>query len=248
MDSWRDVEAGLDVLLSGADACMKGPRLQELCTALQQLIDREDSGNSSVLSCVQCFVKTLKLLAKLLILRKRARDWKQQDYSSRVALALAAATAVLEHPSLLVNPVAAGKMGKKLLADTQLLPLAAAAQQEVAQLLTVTAQQHQQHQGKALLPVAELLLLWWLAAQHLWSLCPYRQSFAKGTTAAAAQYYAFHLQAVELAAALVQTAGRDCTTGQFLAVTEVGGQVPSSVVPPFLRVLSCSAQRVGVYS
>jgi hypothetical protein len=232
MDHWSNIDSGLDALLSCTNARLKGPRLQEVCTAMQQRIDSEDADNNSVRSRVQCFIKTMELLAKLLSARKRARDWKQQEYSCRIGIVLAAATAVLEQPSLLANPVVAGKLGKKLLADTQLLALVAAAQQEVAQLLTAQVQQQQQpgnqqqqqgQQGQGLLlHVGQELLLWWLGAYPLWGMSSHRQSLAKGKSAAAAQwYFVYHMPAVELAAAVVQAAGPNCTFEHFRTVAHV---------------------------
>jgi hypothetical protein len=141
MKVWKEVEAGLDVLLSDAQACMKGPELQDVCSTLQTFCaagfnsSNKPRDTTEVLDCLQCFVKAMQLLAKLLSARKRARDWKQQEYSSRVCTVLAAATAVLQHPSLYVTASAGGKMCVRMLGDTDLMPLVAAAQQEVAQLL-----------------------------------------------------------------------------------------------------------------
>jgi hypothetical protein len=180
----------------------------------------------------------MQLLAKLLSTRKRARDWKQQEYSSRVCTVLAAATAVLQHPSLYVNSSAGGKMSKRMLGDTDLMSLVAAAQQEVAQLLLAHAQQKQQQQQQQhqhpgnqqqqqqslvlLLSLAQQLLLWWYEASRLWLLHPDRSKHAEAATAAAAEgYWAYQQQAVELASAVLQAAGRSCTTEQFLVLIKV---------------------------
>jgi hypothetical protein len=185
---------------------------------------------SEILDCLQCFVKGMQLLAKLLSARKRARDWKQQEYSSRVATVLAAATAVLQHPSLYVTASAGGKMCVRMLGDTQLMSLVATAQQEVAQLLLAHTQQQQQQPGDQqqqshtlLLSVAQQLLLWWCEASKLWSLHPDRSKHVEAATAAAADgYWAYQLQVVELASAVLQAAGHNCTSEQFLVLVKVG--------------------------
>jgi hypothetical protein len=83
--------------------------------------------------------------------------------------------------------------------------------------------QQQQQQGQALLlQVAHQLLLWWVAALQLWQHNAGRDNLTRATTAAAAEgYFAHHVQAVELATALAQAAGRSCTPEQFQAVTQV---------------------------
>jgi hypothetical protein len=201
---------------------MKGPQLQEVCTALQQQIDSGTPVGSSVLECLRCFTKTMRLLAKLLEDPKYAQCWAKHEYSNRVSTTLAAATAVLQHPSLHVNPIASGKMAKRLLGDTRLLLLVAAAQHEVAQLLTGPTHQRLGKGHQLLSLLAQQLLLWWLEAQRLWLHHPDRENLARASTVAVAQgYYAYHLQAVELAAAVVQSAGRMCSTKDFLIMAEV---------------------------
>jgi hypothetical protein len=125
-------------------------------------------------------------------------------------------------------------MSTKLLADTELLGLVAAAQREITQLVSTQhsqqpgdqqqKQQRQQQQGQALLlQVAQQLLLWWVEAHRLWQYNPGRGSLASATTAAAAEgYFAHHVQAVELAAAVAQSAGHNCTPQQFLVLAQVG--------------------------
>jgi hypothetical protein len=108
----------------------------------------------------------------------------------------------------------------------------AAAQREVTQLLSTQhsqqpgdkQQKQQQQQGQPqLLQIAQQLLLWWVEAHHLWQRNPGRLSLVSATTAAAAEgYFAHHVQAVELAAALLQAAGHNCTPEQFLVLTQVG--------------------------
>ena len=206
MSTWVGVNAGLIVLLYDVQACLKGQQLQQVCSTLQTLCAAEINsskpwGTRERLHCVQSFVKAMQLLAKLLSARKRARDWKQQENSSRVSTVLAAATAVL-HPSLYANTSAGGKMCKRMLGDTDLMPLVAAAQQEVAQLVLAHAQQQQhqhqhpgnqqQHQQQSLvllLSLAQQLLLWWCEASTLWLLHPDRSKHAEATTAAAAEGY-----------------------------------------------------------
>jgi hypothetical protein len=224
MDGWKAIEAGLNALLSGPEACMKGPQLLMFCSAVQHQTRSSTPAGSSALDCVRCFIKTMQLLAKLLSDPKYAQCWAQHDYSSRVSTALAAATAVLKHPSLHVNPVAAGKMAKRLLGDTRLLLYVAAAQHEVAQLLAGPTH-GRQAKGHDLLPqLAQQLLLWWLEAQRLWLHNPDRDALGRASTVAVAGgYYAYHMQAVELAAAVVQSAGHNCPTEDFLIVAEVKG-------------------------
>lgn len=111
----------------------------------------------------------MQLLAKLLSARRRARLWAQPEYVGRVAATVDAARAVLKHPSLHANPVASGKMARRLLGDTELLLIMAAAQQEFAQLLTVPQQLQPgkpSHQLLLLL-LAHKLLLWWVEAHRL---------------------------------------------------------------------------------
>jgi hypothetical protein len=135
-----------------------------------------------------------------------------------VGTTLETAIAVLTHPSLHANPVASGKMARRLLADTQLLPLVAAAQQEVAELLTgPTFQQLCSRDQGLLLLLAHRLLFWWSEAQRLWLHNPDRDTLGRSSTAATAEgYYAYHLQAVELAAALAQAEAANCTTEEFV--------------------------------
>jgi hypothetical protein len=60
-------------------------------------------------------------------------------------------------------------------------------------------------------------------ALQLWQHNPARVNLAKATTAAAAEgYFAHHVQAVELAAAMLQVAGHNCTPEQFLVLAQVG--------------------------
>jgi hypothetical protein len=220
MAGWSVVEAGLDALLSSSN--LKGPHLLMVCTAVQQQTLNSTPAGTNVLECLRCFTKTMQLLAKVLSSQKRGLGWAQHEYGSRVSVTLAAATAVLKHPSLHVNPVASGKMARTLLGDTQLLLLVAAAQQEVAQLLAGPTH-GRLRKGHALLPqLAHQLLLWWLEAQRLWLHNPDRDTLAS-TAAAAPEYYGCHMQAVELAAAVVQSAGRSSTTEVFLTVAEVRG-------------------------
>jgi hypothetical protein len=174
----------------------------------------------------------MQLLAVLLTARRRARDWKQQDFSSNIAAVLAAATAVLRCSGSQSKTIRA-KMSVRLLSE-RLLGLVAAAQREVTQLLSTQhsqqsgdqqqKQQRQQQQGQAqLLQVAQQLLLWWVEALQLWQHNPARVNLAKATTAAAAEgYFAHHVQAVELAAAMLQVAGHNCTPEQFLVLAQVG--------------------------
>jgi hypothetical protein len=173
----------------------------------------------------------MQLLVNLLAARRRARDWKQQDFSSRTVAALAAATAVLRC-SVKQSKTISVKMSTRLLAETGVLSHVAAAQREITQLLSTQHSQHsgdqqqkQQQQGQPqLLQIAQQLLLWWVEAHHLWQGNPGRLSLASATTAAAAEgYFAHHVQAVELAAAVLQVAGHKCTPEQFVVLTQVGG-------------------------
>jgi hypothetical protein len=61
-----------------------------------------------------------------------------------------------------------------------------------------------------------------VAALQLWQHNTGRDNLAIAETAAGADgYFAHHVQAVELAAALAQAAGRSCTPGQFVVLTKV---------------------------
>jgi hypothetical protein len=61
-----------------------------------------------------------------------------------------------------------------------------------------------------------------VAALQLWQHNSGRDNLAEATTGAGAdEYFAHHVQAVELAAALAQAAGHSCTPEQFCAVTQV---------------------------
>lgn len=239
--SWKSVEVNLDALLSGRSACLKGPGLHEMCSVVEHLAGFKPP-NEAVVSSLRCFQKVMQLLAKLLSSRRRARDWKQQDYSSRVCTALAAATAVLRCPGIQPSHIAA-KLSNKLLADTELFGLVAAAQQEVTQLLSSYTQQLQQQPGDQqqaqqqqqaqalLLQVAYQLLLWWVEAHQLWQhnagqINP--ATFATSASSAAAEgYYAHHVQAAELAAAQAALAGHSCSPEQFVVLAQVGASEPN---------------------
>ena len=243
--SWGAVEKGLDELLSDPNACMRRLDLLMVCTAAEQQTRSSTPAGTSVLECLRCFTKTMQLLANMLSVRKRAR-WAQQEYIKGMLHTLTAATAVLQHPSLHANPVASGKMARRLLGDTELLLLVAAAQREVAQLLTAQAQQRQQQQQPLdndqarLQMLGHRLLLWWLEAHQLWLTNPDRDSLARATTAAAAEgYYAYHLQAVELAAAALQAAGPNCIPERFLTVAQVREHASSSSLTGLVSSGAC---------
>jgi hypothetical protein len=73
-----------------------------------------------------------------------------------------------------------------------------------------------------LLQVAHQLLLWWLEAHTLWLSDPGRSALLHAdSTAAAGGYFAYHVQAVELAAALAQSAGCNCAPEQFHVLIQV---------------------------
>lgn len=115
-------------------------------------------------------------------------------------------------------------MARRLLGDTELLLIMAAAQQEFAQLLTVPQQLQPgkpSHQLLLLL-LAHKLLLWWVEAHRLWLLNPDRETLATALTAAAAEgYYGYHMQATELAAAIVMPPGPKGTPEMYLTMAEV---------------------------
>jgi hypothetical protein len=230
-DSWYGLEADFDALPIGPAACDKGPSLRALCAAVEHLAGIQPPADAVVVRS-RCFLKVMQLLAGLLIARRRARDWKQQDFSSNIVAVLAAATAVLRCSGSQSKTIQA-KISVRLLTEG-LLGLVAAAQREITQLLSTQhsqqpgdqqqKQQRQQQQGQAqLLQVAQQLLLWWLEAHQLWQHNPARVNLAKATTAAAAEgCYAHHVQAVELAAAMVHAARHNCTSEQFLVLAQVG--------------------------
>jgi hypothetical protein len=231
-DSWHGVEADLDALLAGpADGLKAAQGLRAVCAAVEQLATTQPPAEAVVIR-LRCFDKVMQLLTALLVTRRRARDWKQQDLSSSVVAVLAAATAVLRSSESQSKTICA-KLSIRLLAETGLLRLVAAAQREITQLLLAQhsqqlggqqqKQQRQQQQGQELLlQVAQQLLLWWVEAHRLWQHNPRRSNLAKATTAAAAEeYFAHHVQAAELAAAMLQAAGHSCTPEQFLLLTQV---------------------------
>jgi hypothetical protein len=73
-----------------------------------------------------------------------------------------------------------------------------------------------------LVQVAHQLLLWWLDAHTLCLSDPGRTALLNAeSTKTGGGHYAYHVQAVELAAALAQSAGHGCTPEQFRVLIQV---------------------------
>lgn len=166
-----------------------------------------------------------QLTVKVLSARKRARDWKQQEYSSRVLSALAAMSAV---PKFAESSACDKDMSKLRaaggsIARSELLRHLMSAQEEVCQLLHSSQQQlQQQQQGQSgmeslqlLQLIAHDLLRCWMITHPAWILA--RDKSDGGAAGPAA----FQAEAVDLAAVLAQTLTEHSPAWLFAVVVKV---------------------------
>jgi hypothetical protein len=170
-------------------------------------------------------------LLKLLAARKRARDWKNPELSSRVVCVLAALEVAL---SLIVRAPAARSTQEVTavvvedLCRAALLQQTASAQGEVAQLLHALVQQQQRgqlleegvQQLKQLQQLAHWLLSVWLPLREL-VLWGGEFSASRELPASAVATAVFMLDAVELAAVLAQSLGPDSPPAFYDTVTKL---------------------------
>jgi hypothetical protein len=186
--------------------------LQDYLHAQTHALDGDTAQKLVVASAV-----STELLSKLLSLRKRPRDWKQQEYSIAVLHVLSAVTCFyttrVQHgdshtkPRLIHLPNALGRISRQ-----DLLAQAAAAQEEVCQLLQAHLQQQQQQvavQGPALhhqymRRVAAYLLLVWLSLDELWC-----RGQSSGMLQPAKELLGMQKPALELAAVLTRSLTAD---------------------------------------
>jgi hypothetical protein len=225
-DPVADVTTLIKKLAAGsAAAALKGQQLDSMCRALSALF--EDSQRTKRYLSPAAFSALaeglLLLLSKVLLGRKRLRDWKQQEHSSKVCALLAAATAMMAQPdgatlSDLRNRTAAVAAH---LDAAQTLHAIDTVQSEVAQLLHTCSQQQQQQQQQqqpeALLQLQKLaceLLMFWNDAQIIWSA---HADFSRG---GAPGPFSFLQPAVDLAAVLAQTLTGVSPLSHFIAVAK----------------------------
>jgi hypothetical protein len=181
----------------------------------------------------------INVLTRLIAARKRARDWKENEYSSRVCSALAACTAVLKFcssVSILVDGKAAfikhSQPAKEFILVYELMQNLTTAHSEVTSLLHACVQQRQQQQqqqhgqqqqgqdAEQLLQLQQLahgLLSCWNTAHWHWVGWAIIKEAAGHRISAAA----FQLQPVELAAVLAQTLTADSPAQHFEIVAAV---------------------------
>jgi hypothetical protein len=112
-----------------------------------------------IVSSIKIAALLTQLLVKLLAARKRPRDWKQEDYSSRVCSTLTAVSDVFQL-RVFSKGVVESTVGKAVkvaqldkaygpLGRVEVLCLTAAAQEEVGQLLQAALKQPQQQGHQA---------------------------------------------------------------------------------------------------
>jgi hypothetical protein len=224
--SWNTWIAGAVQLQSAnAAALLKGPQLDAVCYAAVTLL-RQPQQQQQQEWHARYIITALQVLQKLFATRKRARDWKNLELSSKVCCVLAALEVAVDAVLQTLDTYDAAGVTDQL-AKAALLQQTASAQGEVAQLLRALLQQQQlgqlpaegAQQLRQLQQLACELLSCWMSLRQLVLSRKESTEFLPAVSLTATA--AFLLDAVELAAVLAQSLGADSPVQHFEVVTRV---------------------------
>jgi len=195
-----------------------------LCHAQEVLPVCATSDAEQLRLAVTCCNGLPRLVATVLSARKRARDWKQIEYSRQVQAALLVSTAVMRALDTPALDTACRMRAATAVISCDAVAKVAAAATEVSQLLL--ASQDGQHHYRQLQQLACDLLAWWVAAHRVCATTQQQQLGAgQDMPPALRNFNATHAlsQAAELAAALAQTLSADSPEEQIAGLLDAAG-------------------------